>query len=50
LVSEVETAMAGENPQALKKATAALDEATQNLATLLMERAMEEALRRKGIL
>ncbi len=50
LMAEVETALTGENPHALKKATAALDEATQNLATLLMERAMEEALRRKGIL
>ena len=50
LMEEVEAAMQGENPYVLKKATTALDEATQNLATLLMERAMEEALRRKGVI
>ncbi len=50
LSAEVEEAMAGENPHRLKKATTALDEATQSLATLLMERAMEAALRRKGVL
>lgn len=50
LISSVEEALQGENPAALKKATAALDEATQNLATLLMERAMEEALKRRGMI
>src|SRR5690606_7302860 len=45
LSAEVEAAMQETNPQRLKKATAALDEATQNLATLLMERAMEAALK-----
>jgi hypothetical protein len=38
------------DPKSLKKSTAALDEATQPIATLLIERAMEDALRRKGVL
>ncbi|HWB61704.1 MAG TPA: Hsp70 family protein, partial [Chthoniobacteraceae bacterium] len=47
LVSEVETAMeSGEAPR-LKRAIAALDEGTQHLAALLVERAMEEARKRK---
>lgn len=50
LMAEVEAAARGDNPAALKKATAALDEATQSLATLLMERAMEQALRRRGLI
>ena len=36
--------------KALKTANQQLDEATQNLAVLLVERAMEESLARKGIL
>ncbi len=50
LMAEVETALAGETPHALKRAIAALDESTQTLATILVERAIEDALRRKGIL
>jgi len=50
LVAEVTAAMEEENPNALKKATAALDAATQTLATLLMERAMEAALKRRGMI
>ncbi len=50
LVTEVEEALIQENPNALKKATTRLDEATQELATLLMEKAMEEALQRRGLL
>ena len=37
------------NPQELKKAHAELDEATQPLADLLMDRAMEAVLKRKGL-
>ena len=36
--------------RALKQANAALDDATQDLAVRLMEKAMEEALERKGLL
>jgi len=50
LMAEVEAALASREVQRLKKATAALDDATQHIATLLVERAMEAALRRKGIL
>ena len=39
-VSEVEAAVAGGAAQPLKRANAALDEATQRLATLLIEQAM----------
>ena len=46
----METARAGEALPALQAAVAALDEATQMLATILIERAMEEALRKKGAL
>ncbi|HWL53345.1 MAG TPA: molecular chaperone DnaK [Chthoniobacteraceae bacterium] len=49
-VGDVEAALEAENPNALKKATTTLDRATQNLATLVMEAAMEAALRRKGLL
>lgn len=49
LMGEVESLVAAGDPQRLKKANAALDEATQNLATLLVDRAMDEALRRKGL-
>ncbi len=35
--------------RALKEANAALDDATQSLAVLLMDKAMEEALTRKGL-
>ncbi len=37
------------NAPALKKANQALDEATQNLAVLLIDKAMEEALARRGL-
>jgi molecular chaperone DnaK len=47
LVAEVEAALEAHNPQWLKKANAELDEGTQNLATLLIDRAMAEAARRK---
>jgi molecular chaperone DnaK len=50
LMAEVESALASREVQRLKKANAALDEGTQQIATLLVERAMEEALRRKGVL
>jgi len=49
LMAEVESALATREVQRLKKAVAALDEGTQHLATLLVERAMEEALKRKGV-
>jgi molecular chaperone DnaK len=47
LVSEVEAAVKSHDPQRLKKANADLDEGTQHLATLLIDRAMEEAAKRK---
>jgi molecular chaperone DnaK len=47
LVREVESALKSHDPQRLKKANAELDEGTQHLATLLIDRAMEEAARRK---
>ena len=40
----------GHDAAALKKANAALDEATQELAVRLVERAMEESLVRRGLL
>lgn len=46
-VQEVEAALASGEVQRLKKANAALDTATQSLATLLVEKAMQEALERK---
>jgi molecular chaperone DnaK len=48
LMADVQSALDSREPQRLKKATAALDEATQPVATLLIDRAMEDALRRKG--
>src|SRR5581483_10002083 len=50
LMREVEAALESGEVQRLKKANAALDEGTQHLAALLVERAMDEALRRKGVL
>jgi molecular chaperone DnaK len=47
LVGEVEAALEAHDPQRLKKANSALDEGTQNLATVLIDRAMAEAARRK---
>jgi len=47
---EVASALDSGEVQRLKRANAALDEATQNLATLLIEQAMDEALKRKGVL
>jgi len=47
LMAEVEAALEAHDPQRLKKANVALDEGTQNLATLLIDRAMAEAARRK---
>ena len=49
-MSEVQSALDSGEVQRLKKATSALDEATQPIATLLIERAMEDSLKRKGIL
>src|SRR5262249_5627154 len=40
-LAELEAALAGESLPALQEATIALDDATQLLATILMERAME---------
>ncbi len=50
LMAEVESALESREAQRLKKAIAALDEATQPMATMLIDRAMEEALKRKGVL
>ena len=49
LAADVETAMAGEDLDRLKAANAALDAGTQDLATILMEQAMDEALERRGV-
>ncbi len=49
LMAEVEAALESREVQRLKKANAALDEGTQHIATLLIERAMEESLKRKGV-
>ena len=46
----LDRALAGESLPALQEAIAALDDATQTLATILMERAMEDALRKKGVI
>ncbi len=48
LLEKVEAAQQGHSVTELKKANAALDEGTQRLATLLIERAMAEAARRKS--
>ena len=47
LVNEVEVALKSREHHRLKKANAELDEGTQHLATLLIDRAMAEAARRK---
>jgi molecular chaperone DnaK len=49
LAAEVEAALQAENLPRLKAANAALDAGTQELATLLMEQAMDEALAEKGV-
>jgi hypothetical protein len=48
LVSEVEAALEAHSPPRLKRANAELDEGTQHLATLLIDRAMAEAAKRKS--
>ncbi|MEA3187214.1 MAG: molecular chaperone DnaK, partial [Chthoniobacter sp.] len=50
LMQEVEAAMESGEVQRLKKANAALDQATEPLAAQLVEHAMDAALRRKGVL
>jgi molecular chaperone DnaK len=50
LMGRVMETMAADNAQQLKLANAALDEATQNLATILIENAIESAMRKKGLL
>jgi molecular chaperone DnaK len=47
LVDEVEASLNSHDPPRLKKANAGLDEGTQHLATLLIDRAMAEAAKRK---
>jgi molecular chaperone DnaK len=47
LVFEVEAALKSRDPNRLKKANAELDDGTQHLATLLIDRAMAEAAKRK---
>jgi len=47
LVYEVEASLQSHDPHRLKKANADLDEGTQHLATLLIDRAMAEAAKRK---
>lgn len=47
LVREVESALTTHNVQRLKAANEALDKGTQHLATLLIDRAMAEAAKRK---
>ena len=50
LTAEAEAALAaGDDLDRLKAANAALDAGTQQLATLLMEQAMDEALERRGV-
>jgi len=48
LVAEVEAALEAHSPPRLKKANTELDEGTQHLATLLIDRAMAEAAKRKS--
>jgi molecular chaperone DnaK len=48
LIQEVEQAIEKGEVQRLKKANAALDQGTESLAAMLVERALEDALRRKG--
>ena len=47
LVLEVEAALKSHDSHRLKRANSELDEGTQHLATLLIDRAMAEAARRK---
>ena len=49
LARTVENALVADDYDRLKRAAAALDAGTQDLATLLVEQAMDEALRRKGL-
>ena len=49
LAANVEEAMSGDSLDQLKAANAALDAGTQDLATLLIEQAMDEALERRGL-
>lgn len=49
LAAEVEATQSGDLPQ-LKKAHAALDEATKPLAELMMDKAMEAMLRKRGLI
>jgi molecular chaperone DnaK len=49
LAAEVEAALPLDDLARLKSANAALDAGTQELATLLMEQAMDEALANKGV-
>ena len=49
-LADLELAVGGESLPALQEAIGALDDATQSLATILMERAMDDALRQKGVL
>jgi molecular chaperone DnaK len=50
LLAEVKAALESREVQRLKKANAALDEGTQHIATLLIEKAMEDSLKRKGVI
>ncbi len=50
LAAAVEAALGEEDLARLKAANAALDAGTQELATLLMEQAMDEALGQKGVI
>ena len=50
LTKEVSEAIAQGESQRLKRANLALDQGTQNLATLLMEKAMSEALSKRGMI
>jgi molecular chaperone DnaK len=47
LVDEVEASLQSHDPHRLRKANAELDDGTQHLATLLIDRAMAEAAKRK---
>ena len=49
LAAEVDAALGGDDLERLKAANAALDAGTQNLATILIEQAMDEALERRGL-
>jgi molecular chaperone DnaK len=48
LVAAVNSALENKEIHQLKAANAALDEGTQHLATLLIDRAMQEAEKRRG--